>query len=216
MIELIAATLIISVALLALIGAYSFGYFAIGSAGQKLGRGPDREQPARALHSRSRTPRSPSTRRRLTSVKASDANVQHGRERPSRERHGCDDQRLRIVLPVLSRCRPSPAPTTSRTRSRRSSGFSPTRATRPGRRRSSPSSSGTRASRLAEGLDDADGLRLGPVVSSARSLPRSRLVRARDRQRGRGRDLHGLDDPWMPTRRKHRCPSWRLSARPRA
>lgn len=39
MIELIAATLIISVALLALIGAYSFGYFAIGSAARSSAAG---------------------------------------------------------------------------------------------------------------------------------------------------------------------------------
>ena len=39
MIELIAATLIISVALLALIGAYSFGYFAIGSAAKSSAAG---------------------------------------------------------------------------------------------------------------------------------------------------------------------------------
>jgi type II secretory pathway pseudopilin PulG len=39
LIELVAATLIISIALLALIGAYSFGYFAIGSAGKNSSAG---------------------------------------------------------------------------------------------------------------------------------------------------------------------------------
>lgn len=39
LIELVAATLIISIALLALIGAYSFGYFAIGSAGKNVSAG---------------------------------------------------------------------------------------------------------------------------------------------------------------------------------
>jgi len=39
MIELIAAMLILTVALLALIGAYSLGYFAIGSAGQTSSAG---------------------------------------------------------------------------------------------------------------------------------------------------------------------------------
>src|SRR5579871_3913793 len=39
LIELIVSTLILSIALLALIGAYSFGYFAIGSAGQNSAAG---------------------------------------------------------------------------------------------------------------------------------------------------------------------------------
>jgi Tfp pilus assembly protein PilV len=39
LIELIAAMLVLTIALLALIGAYSFGYFAIGSAGQSVSAG---------------------------------------------------------------------------------------------------------------------------------------------------------------------------------
>ena len=86
LIELVAATLIISIALLALIGAYSFGYFAIGSAGQELVRGTAREQPARAL---------PVDPVRIDRPRQRDAHVgeverrdvQHGRERPAPERH---------------------------------------------------------------------------------------------------------------------------------
>jgi type II secretory pathway pseudopilin PulG len=39
MIELVAAMLILTIALLALIGAYSFGYFAVGSAGKTVSAG---------------------------------------------------------------------------------------------------------------------------------------------------------------------------------
>ena len=39
MIELVAAMLLLTVALLALIGAYSFGYFAVGSAGKTVSAG---------------------------------------------------------------------------------------------------------------------------------------------------------------------------------
>ena len=79
--------LVLTVALLALIGAYSLGYFAIGSSARDVGRRPAREQPARALRSASvrlHRPRRDDAR----NGEVDRRDVQHGRDRTARERYG--------------------------------------------------------------------------------------------------------------------------------